>query len=123
MEDMPLSRAFIQARVIVCTYPQTTFSEAMLTGIPTLMFFDPEVCDIHPVGRGLMRTLEDARIVFSDPKSAAEHLCEVWDDTETWWNGAETQRARDAFLETTMNQQRWPLVKWAGLLRGLVQSS
>jgi putative transferase (TIGR04331 family) len=119
LPDMPLSKAFTLSRVIVCTYPQSTFTEAMLTGLPTVLFFDPKLHGLHPVADACVRTLQRAEIVFFDPAEAAHHIANIWTNPTSWWRSAAVQSARAEFLTASMNLQPRPLLQWSEFLRAL----
>lgn len=88
-----------RAGFVVCTYPQTTFSEAMLSGKPVILLYDEDLHGIHPETVPLMRRLEQAEIAFRDPKRAAQHLDRFFFDPSDWWGSSTCFDARGAFLE------------------------
>ena len=53
------------SKLIVCTYPQTTFSEAMASGIPTILIYDPNYNENHKEAQDLVNKLKDAKIISS----------------------------------------------------------
>lgn len=119
LPDMSLPEAFKLSRIIVCTYPQSTFAEAMLTGLPTVMFFDPTLHGLHSVADDCLESLRAANIVFFDPEAAARHIAQVWADPRAWWDSAPVRAARETFLRSSMNAQPAPLRAWSKFLTGL----
>jgi putative transferase (TIGR04331 family) len=85
------------ARMVVCTYPQTTFSEAMASGLPSILFYPAHLWETIPEMDALLETLRRAKIVFHDAKAAATHINAVWDAPDRWWNSPETLAARAEF--------------------------
>lgn len=101
-----------ESKLIVCTYPQTTFSESMASGIPTILVFIPDINETIQQGEELLEILIKAKIVFSDPLEAAKHVNAIWDDVFQWWNSIEVVAAKKLFYETALRidldwKQRW----------------
>ena len=123
LPDMSLQQAFRQSRIVVCTYPQSTFAEALLADLPTILCFDPDIHGCHRVADETLRTLREARIVFFDPVLAAAHLGSIWSAPDMWWASPEVRQARAAFMKSTMNLGQRPLHQWAHFLDGLARES
>ena len=94
-----LREAFSHSKMIVCTYPQTTFMEAMHSNVPTILLFCEEHWPMHPQFDDLISKLKQNNIIFTDPIKAAEHINTVWEDPEEWWLDPATQKAVDYFFE------------------------
>ncbi len=92
-----LPQAFASARIIVCTYPETTFTEAMVTGRPTILIYDPELNERHPATLELIGMLREAQIIFYEATEAATHINRIWTDPRKWWDSPEVTAARRAF--------------------------
>ncbi|MBE2205449.1 MAG: hypothetical protein IAE94_14040 [Chthoniobacterales bacterium] len=93
-----LTQAFVTARVIVCTYPETTFTEAMSSGKPTILIYDPCLNERHPATFALIEKLRRARVIFFEAAEAAAHLNTIWGDPQKWWeNDPEVVAARRDF--------------------------
>lgn len=92
-----LTRAFASARLIVCTYPETTFTEAMIAGKPVVLIYDPEINERHPVTFELIGILRQAHIIFYDAAEASAHINSIWEDPQKWWGSPEVTQARRAF--------------------------
>jgi FkbM family methyltransferase len=84
---------------VVCTYPQTTFSEAMHSNIPTILLFCEEHWPFHPQFDDLIKELKHNKIIFTDPLKAAEHINQVLDNPDEWWLDPSTRKAVDYFFE------------------------
>ena len=58
VSDEPNYYRFLErAKVIVCTYPQTTFAEAMASGIPTILLYPADHWETIPQLDTLLETL------------------------------------------------------------------
>lgn len=115
--------AFSQARLIICTYPETTFCEAIATGRPTILLYTEEVFERHPVAANLLAQLRAARMVFVDHESAAAHVSRVWENPRLWWESAATVAARSAFIGAAMTINGDWIVSWVREIQRLSETS
>lgn len=92
-----IDKVFKQSKVVVCTYPETTFSEAMASGVPTIMLYPSDLYERHTVAWPLLDMLREANIVFHDYESAATHLNAVWHRVTDWWSSPSVRNARVKF--------------------------
>jgi putative transferase (TIGR04331 family) len=91
------------ARMVVCTYPQTTFAEALSRRIPTLLVYPRRFWETVERFDALIRELNAARMLFFDPEIAARHINDVWADPVAWWESRETKAARRHFEEQAVD--------------------
>tara|TARA_B100000795_G_C22804503_1_gene443970 strand:+ start:2204 stop:3967 length:1764 start_codon:yes stop_codon:yes gene_type:complete len=94
-----LYEAYNHSKIIVCTYPQTTFSEALNFNIPTILLCNEDVWEIDKNFHSLVSELKRNKIFFTTPEEASKHINCIWSNPELWWNKIETKKARDKFLE------------------------
>jgi putative transferase (TIGR04331 family) len=114
---MPLKKAFNSSKIIVCTYPQTTFQQAMHSKIPTILLYMKEYYEFHPEFDLLVKSLEDAKIVFSDPNDASNHINKIWENPKLWWNQPEVISAREMFFEYCGNVDDSWLDSWVSFFQ------
>lgn len=112
-----LRDAFSRSRLIVCTYPQTTFSEAMHSGIPTVLLYPETLWQLDNAFGDLVRELRKTRVVFSDPIEAADHVNEIWKDADEWWARADTTRVREMFFDLCGRVRSDWLNEWVGFFQ------
>ena len=89
------------SRLVVCTYSDTTFAEAMASGIPTILVHMPEFYEKVGETEKLVIALKSANIIFDDPLQAANHVNLIWDKVESWWSQPDVIEARDYFYRMT----------------------
>jgi putative transferase (TIGR04331 family) len=118
-----LRKAYMSSRIIICSYPETTFSEAMATDIPTVLVYPEFLYELNDVAIPLFRILKEAKILFNDAREASGHINTIWDNPNIWWDSAETIFARSEFRRQALNIESGWLKKWANLLeaRSLAQ--
>jgi putative transferase (TIGR04331 family) len=112
-KNKTLSKSYEASKLIVCTYPQTTFSESMHSGIPTILLYIEEYWELHPAFDELMVKLKEVGIVYSDPIKAAKHVNNISHNPKIWWNKKETIRARNMFFDICGAVSDNPLDDWS----------
>jgi putative transferase (TIGR04331 family) len=100
------------SRVIVCTYPMTTFSEAMQLDIPTILLYVEDYWSVHPQFDDLIQELKKNNIIFSDPKAAARHINNIWNAPEDWWHSDPTLSVKDYFHDMCGRVSDNPVDEW-----------
>ncbi|MAV94732.1 MAG: hypothetical protein CMA31_03480 [Euryarchaeota archaeon] len=88
---------FLDAKVIICTYPETTFFESMQSGIPTVLLYVAKYWELDESFAPLARRLVKAKIAHTNSESAAMHIKNIYTDPQKWWNNDETKEARLMF--------------------------
>ena len=101
------------SKMLVCTYPQTTFSEAMHSGIPTILLYSEIYWDLLPDFNDVIQVLKDASIMFSCPDSAAKHVNMVWENPKDWWDSENTVKAREYFFDRCGRVSEDSLDEWS----------
>ena len=103
LDTSPSYKFVIQnSRLIVCTYPQTTFSEAMASGKSTILLYVPKYNELIPEAEPLLEILRNASIVFTDADMAAKHINQIWPTIDERWNSNEVENARNAYFDTAL---------------------
>ena len=110
--SMSLSSIFFRSKIIVCTYPETTFSEAMASGVPTILFYSKEFNERNEVVNPLLKVLIESKIVFHDPNEAALHLNSIWHNPFQWWNSSQVINARNEFMNSALDLDKNWSNKW-----------
>ncbi len=115
-----LPKVLKQARLIVCTYPETTFTDSVLEGIPTILLFNPKVSRVTHDAMNVIRGLQKQNIVFFSDVEAARFIDSVWRDPFTWWNSPDTQLALGEFIRFSGLDQKSPVESWSRFFADLV---
>jgi putative transferase (TIGR04331 family) len=106
-----------RARTVVVSYPDSTFIEAMVIGVPTIGFWDPEIWQMRDDAAPFFDKLAAAGVVHATPEDAAARLGQIEDDPD-WWQAREVQDARLEFIDRFGRSHGW-LGEWTALLRDL----
>lgn len=86
-----------QSALVVVDHPGTTALQALAAGIPTVLFWDPEVWCMSPSAAPSIERLLEAGVFHTDPQAAARHVTAVSGDVAGWWNASATRQAVSAF--------------------------
>jgi putative transferase (TIGR04331 family) len=93
----PINQLISNSKLVVHGYDSTGILLTLSQNIPTVAFWlngfdhlNNEVVDDY-------KLLVEAGIIHLTPESAAQHLNEVWDDIEAWWDSRKVQVAREIF--------------------------
>jgi putative transferase (TIGR04331 family) len=97
--SMTLYQVFSKSRLIVCTYGDTTFTEAIYSGLPTILVENSTFYERMEFVQPLMAALKNANLYFDNAFSAAEHVNQVWPCLDDWWLSKDVIEARKLFLE------------------------
>ena len=87
-----------KARVVIIDNPGTSFVEALVKNIPIILFCDFNLWTISNKAVDDFNMLQEVGIVCRDPISASRKLEKVFDDTESWWQQENLQKARREFI-------------------------
>ncbi|WP_167880688.1 LIC12162 family transferase [Leptospira kanakyensis] len=118
-----LTDIFDISKLIICTYPQTTFAEAMATRKPTILLYDAKNWEFSDYTCELLNEMMNANIVFHDPIKAAHHINSIKDNIEHWWEDPITKKARDDFSDVALGYRKNenPLLKWVSFFRNEIK--
>lgn len=104
---------------IICSYPQTTFSEAMHSGIPTIMLYNEDYWELDEVFSELVFELKKSKIVHSQAITAAKHVNDVGDNPQKWWESDETLKARNFFHDMCGKMSSDPINEWVNFFKNI----
>lgn len=119
-QERSLERVYAMSKVIVCSYPETTFSEAMASGVPTVLVYPEHLYELNAVAYPLLDILKGAKIVFNNSVEAANHLNAIWENPVEWWGSPETLYARQEFNQQALRLGPGWLKEWKAFLAPLI---
>lgn len=107
----------LQSKIIICTYPSTTLSEAMHSGVPSILLYMEEYWDLHQDFNELITEMKRVNIIHSDPIVAANHINMVHENPLEWWNRDDTVRVRNMFSDAASLSSKNPIAVWADFFK------
>ena len=109
-----------KSRLVVCTYPQTSFAEAMFSGVPTILYYIEDLWEVQEIYHSLLKKLKDANILFTDPQKAADHIKAINLDPMQWWQAKETVDAREEFNRKCLTLDSQPIQAWKDFFQSCI---
>lgn len=98
----------LKSKILIITYPQTTFSEAFSSGKPTILLFKRELFELIEASDEIVNELIVAKIIFIDPLEAANHINNIWSNPNAWWESKIVIEARNKFHKVALNiNENW----------------
>lgn len=113
-------RFLSHAKVVVCTYPQTTFAEAMASGLPTILCYPRALWEAMPQFESLLDCLGSVNIVFDDPVAAGAHVNSIWTDPDRWWSSEGVVAARSEVSRQALDLDADWLKRWTAFIQGAI---
>ncbi|MDB2676321.1 LIC12162 family protein [Amylibacter sp.] len=107
--DCSIYKSYGKSRLCISTYNATVFLETMSYGIPTLIFWNPDHWELRDTAVDYFDLLQDVGIFHKTPESASNHLAEIWDDIDGWWNSDEVVFVREVFCNKYSRSINSPL--------------
>lgn len=118
-----LMEAAKNARLCIAANNSTSMLELLVSGVPTLVFYDTRLAEVREEAAPYFQALERVGILFNDPQKLAAKIASVWNDPLAWWNTDEVARAHVAFANRfCAGTENWAAV-WKTGLENLVRTN
>ena len=91
LDDLNTVHVMARSKVIICTYPNTTFSQAILSGRPTVLYYPSHLWETQPSFDKLIANMREVGIVHEQSDTLARHLESIWKNPDKWWMSVEVQ--------------------------------
>lgn len=88
-----------QSRLIISGNNGTTFLEAITMNVPTVVYWNPNHCELRHSVVHYFEELQRVGIFHEKPQSAARHVATIWNDVGGWWNSPEVRKVVKHFCE------------------------
>ena len=88
-----------ESKLVICTYPETTFLESMISGVPTILLYLQKYWEFDKNFSSLVHNLKKNKIIFSDANLALNHIKKIKGKEEEWWQSEKVSRVRNQFLK------------------------
>jgi putative transferase (TIGR04331 family) len=105
-----------KSRLCIVTYNATSFLETLAANFPIIVFWNPDHSDLRKSAKPYFEKLIQAGILYSDPKSAAEKVNEIYQNPLSWWLSPSIQAAREEFCHQFAKTSKSWRTTWKMLL-------
>lgn len=109
------------ASMLIVDHPSTSFLEALVANVPTILFWDPSQLILRENIQADFDALHKAGILHNTPESAAAKVNEIYTNPELWWSQPEIQIEKNKFCKKFAHASKSCLKEWKiQLLNNLV---
>ncbi len=99
----PFSKTLSNSKLIIATYAQTAFSEAMHANTPTILIIKKDHWQFSKAALDTFEVLKKNYIAFDNFDEAKNHINKHWEELSIWWNNENVQFARKIYLSNFFN--------------------
>ena len=103
----------LNSRLVINTFPETTFSQAMHSNFPTILISKKDHFIFSKEGSHTFDDLKKNKIAFEDFNEAKIHVNKYWKNLDSWWKSKNVQLARDMFLKNFYNVKSDWFKEWS----------
>ena len=122
VKDHSLTKYLYKSKLVICSYPETAFNEAIITG-PTILisrFNDYPILDQF---QKIFNELIKYKIFFSNPEDACLHINKVWDNVDEWWHSKEVKNTVNDFIQQVCPISNNSINIWAKFLKNEIKKN
>lgn len=101
-----------RSRLVLHNYLGTTWLETLALDVPTVCFYDPAVFRPRESARPYFDVLRRVGVIHHSGAEAARFVNQLNGDPSAWWNSADVQEAREAFVARYANFSEDWLQAW-----------
>ena len=105
-----------QNRLSIVTYNESSFPSNLMVNHPTVAVWDPKFVQLRPSAQVTFDRLFEVKILHYSAESAAQHVQQIWDDIDSWWQSPKVIEARDLFCEGFARRKNFPALAVAEAL-------
>lgn len=92
-----IATEILNSALIVGTVNSTAYLEAIILGVPTVIFWNPQRSELRASAVPYFEDLKRVGIFHESPESAAQHVNKIWDNINAWWETPELQAVLHRF--------------------------
>ena len=111
--DNPFEKTLFNSRLVISTYPETAFSEAMHFNVPTILVIKEKHWQLAQKSLDIFNILKANQIAFEDFSEAKTHINKSWKEIDLWWKRENVQFARREFLKNFFNVKSNWFEEWS----------
>ena len=117
-----LNKYLYKSKLVICSYPETTFNEAIVTG-PTILISRLNDYPSLDQFQKIFNELIKYKIFFSNPEDACLHINKVWDNVDEWWHSKEVKNTVNDFIQQMCPISNNSINIWAKFLKNEIKKN
>jgi putative transferase (TIGR04331 family) len=121
--DSDIKDSLVVSRIYVSTYNATTFLESLAMDVPTVIFWNSNHWELRSSAIPYFEELKRVGVFHETPESAANHVSEVWDDINGWWERKDVREVLNSFKKNYCNTPANLIQNLENTFRALSQQS
>jgi len=94
----------LSSKLVIVDFLSTSYLESLHMNIPTICFWDPKSMSLKDDYADFFDDLVEAKIMHTNPSSAAIHLKEIHTNPQTWWQSKKIQDLKNNWLNRNFGQ-------------------
>jgi putative transferase (TIGR04331 family) len=114
-----MADVFKKSRLIICSYPQTTFSESIFSGVPTILYMKSELWETQEIYKELLTDMKRVKIFHDNAESAFSHINSIYHNPMDWWESKETKEVRNEFNKMCLTSSNDIITEWVNFFKKL----
>lgn len=115
--DIPFWESVQSSRLVVCDHNSTTFLQTIAAGIPTVLFWPPDLNKMRPDAIVSFDRLREVGILHFSPDDAASLVNLIYESSDEWWCESKRQEVVDEFRQKYANSMKGGVDRWIQQLR------
>ena len=108
-----LTKELSKAKLTICTYPDTTIADSIMSDTPTIIVFSTKLYRLSKQSNKIIKYLKKNNIFFDDMKKASKHINNIWRDPNIWWKSSKVQVALARFKKDAFNVKENWIEEWS----------
>ena len=108
-----LTNELSKAKLTICTYPDTTIADSIMSDTPTIIVFSTKLYRLSKQSDKIIKYLKKNNIFFDDMKKASKHINNIWTDPNIWWKSSKVQVALEKFKKEAFNVRENWIEEWS----------
>ncbi len=97
MTGSKIENVLSNTKIFLSPYLGTGYLETLSMNIPTLIFVSKKLDCIREDAKPFYNLLKDVNIFFDDETELSNHINNVWNNHQDWWNSRKLQENRQKF--------------------------
>ena len=116
MKKKKYEEVFKISKLVISTYPKTSFYESFLSG-PSILLTNLDHFKINKEFDELHGILKRNKMLFEDSFEASSFVLSIWDNVNDWWSSNSTQEALKIFKSYLGYEKKNKIKIWANLIK------